>query len=125
MLYGSNESDQTIFFDINFNDLWLFAEQRYNYLNHLIDLIKKQEREYNKKQTKIRIMKDNNSLNQIHILMEEVKKRSENDYYKEDLNRLKILFSADIKGEKNKSIVEKYRKLLKKSLWKYMKMFKI
>lgn len=116
MLYESDESDQTIFFDINFNDLWLFAEQRYNYLNHLIDLIRQQECEYNKVQTQIRIVKDNNALNQIDILIEEVKKRSENDYYEEELNRLKILFSANIKGDKNKRIVEKYRKLLKEEL---------
>ena len=116
MLYASDESDQTILFDINFNQLWLFAEQRYNYLNHLIDLIEQQEREYIAEQRQIEIEKNNDPLKQIEILMEEVKKRSENDYYEEELNRLKILFSADIKGEKNREVVEKYRKLLKKEL---------
>ena len=116
MLYESDKSDQTISFDINFNELWRFAEQRYNYLNHLCNLIERQEREYIKEQTQIKIEKDKDPLKQIEILMEEVKKRSENDDYKYELNRLLILFSADIKGEKNKCIVEKYRKLLEKEI---------
>lgn len=116
MLYDSDESDQTIIFDINFKELWLFAEQRYNYLNNLMDLIEQQEQEYIEDQRQIEIEKDSDPLKQIEILMEEVKKRSENEYYEGELNRLKILFSADIKGEKNKAVVEKYRTLLRKEL---------
>lgn len=115
-LYGSVQSSHEMFFDINYNELWCFAEQRYNYLNHLCGLIERQEVEYIEKQTQIEIKKDDDPLKQIEILMEEVKKRSENDDYRRELKRLMILFSADIKGEKNRGVVEKYRKLLKKEL---------
>lgn len=81
-----------------------------------MDLIEQQEQEYIEDQRQIEIKKDSDPLKQIEILMEEVKKRSENEYYEGELNRLKILFSADIKGEKNKAVVEKYRTLLRKEL---------
>lgn len=116
MLYSNDISDRTIMFDIKFMELWNFAEQRYHYLSHLMNVIKEQEAQYIKGQRKIKIEKSENPLDQIDILLKEVNERSENNYYEEELKRLKILFASVINGEKNKRIVEKYRGLLQLEL---------
>lgn len=116
MLYSNDISDKTIIFDVKFKELWDFAEDRYNYLNHLMDVIREQENQYIREQAELGIEKSENPLKQIDILLQEVSKRSESEYYEYELNRLKILFSSVINGEKNRSIVEKYRNLLKLEL---------
>lgn len=112
MLYSNDISDETIILDIKFKELWDFAEDRYNYLKHLMDVVREQEKQYIEGQVKIEIKKSEDPLKQIDILLHEVRSRSENEYYEYELYRLRILFSAFINGEKNRCIVEKYRDLL-------------
>lgn len=112
MLYSSDISDQKLRLDINFQELWEFAEHRYNYLEHLMGLIERQEKSNIREEKERTIAKVEDPLDQIAILSKEVVRRSESDYYEEILCKLKILFSANINGEKNLNIVNQYRNLL-------------
>ena len=63
--------------------------------------------------TKIRIEKSDGPFEQIDILLQELNKRSENDFYEVELKRLRVLFETYINGERNRTLVEEYRNMLK------------
>ena len=55
-------------------------------------------------------------VNQIRILIEESKKRLDNDYYKYELEKLRIMFETHISNELNRRVVESYRNVLQEEL---------
>ena len=59
------------------------------------------------------IERSDSIIEQIEILKREEKDRYDNDYLKYALEKLKIIFSTNIKSTKNQAIVEKYRSVMR------------
>ena len=109
----SNEPNKPDFpIGIYFDELIAFAEQRFEYIEILIDEINRQKEAYVDQWRNIPIEKRNNPLEQIHILISENKKRLNNDYYNYELMRLKLLFESSVTSASNQEIVCAFRKCL-------------
>ena len=66
-----------------------FISQRYEYLNTIVKEIDQQFSDYINTWSNTPIPKSSDPLEQIEILISEVKQRSDNDYYKYELDVLK------------------------------------
>lgn len=96
-LYSNIPGEEAIFFDIRISELMGFAKKRYEYLNEIIKEIERSD----------------SIIEQIEILKREEKDRYDNDYLKYALEKLRIIFSTDIKSPKNQVTVEKYRSIMR------------
>ena len=96
-LYSNIPGEEAIFFDIRISELMGFAKKRYEYLNEIIKEIERSD----------------SIIEQIEILKREEKDRYDNDYLKYALEKLRIIFSTDIKSPKNQVTVEKYRSVMR------------
>jgi len=112
ILYSNIAGVDSVFLDIYFNELLLFAEKRYQYLQTIIDEIDRQIENFFLEQKKIKIPKVNDSLEQINILIKENTNRFNNEYYAYELRRLQIIYKANIANQKNREVVDKLRKKL-------------
>lgn len=116
ILYSNQPNKDALFFDIYFDELMKFAEQRYCYLDTIAEEIERQRKEYIAfwKSKKIEQVVSVNQ--QIVILIEEAKQRFNNDYYNYELENLKIIFSTPIIDPQNLKIVTQYRLALRSEI---------
>lgn len=113
-LYSNKPHERSILFSVQFNELIAFAQKRYNYLNDLIDEIRRQKEDYLDGWRHKEIPRSNDPLAQIEILVEEASRRFYSDeYYNYKLKKLQIIFSTTITLPKNKALVEKYQNAFK------------
>lgn len=112
ILYSNIPGREDKFFNISFEELYNFANERYQYLNVIIDRIDEEEKNYNgywKKQT---IKEEQEPLAQIYVLEEEQKKRFGNSCYTYELETLKMLFGISVADINNRYIVGLYKKTM-------------
>lgn len=100
LLYSDDKNIPFITMNICFNELMEFASHRYKYLKTIMKEIDRQIKEHIEVYRKKAIIKVTDPLKQINILISELKKRLENDYYSYELTKLKILFETPISNEK-------------------------
>lgn len=113
ILYSNNPNKDSRFFDIQFSKLFKFAEKRYLYLKELMRQIDAIVLSYNEEQKKIPIGRGDDVLERIRLLIEENKRRLDNDYYDYELRKIQIIFENDcFKDPQNKAIVDKYKAAL-------------
>jgi len=112
-LYSNIPGEEAIFFDIRISELMGFAKKRYEYLNEIIKEIDNKVNEYLNCWRCKEIERSDSIIEQIEILKREEKDRYDNDYLKYALEKLRIIFSTDIKSPKNQVTVEKYRSVMR------------
>ena len=112
ILYSNKIGEDDIFLDIYTEELMQFAEQRYQYLNVLIDELNKQKEEYLSSCRNRKIQKSDSITDQISILIRESRERLNSDYYNYELQKLNIIFNTPISCPQNFDIVDRYRKAL-------------
>lgn len=112
-LYSNIPGEEAIFFDIRISELMEFAQKRYEYLEEIIKEIDNKVNEYLNCWRCKEIEKSDSIIEQIKILIREEKDRYDNDYLKYALEKLRIIFSTNIKSPKNHAIVEKYRSVMR------------
>lgn len=95
-LYSNKVNQNDIVFGIKFNELESFLDQRYSYLNKLIEAIDSQYNDYLRLKRSQPIRKNKNVINQLKILHEEAKVRLNNDYYVYAIVDLLKLFNTKI-----------------------------
>ena len=112
-LYSNDPEQKPLIMDIYFNELLDFAKTRYNHLQTIMVEIKRQKEEYFDYWRKQVIPISDDPLEQITILTHEVQQRYySSDYYKYELEKLRVIFSTDITNSENKKIVENYKAAL-------------
>lgn len=112
-LYSNIPGEEAIFFDIRISELMGFAKKRYEYLNEIIKEIDNKVNEYLNCWRCKEIERADSIIEQIEILKREEKDRYDNDYLKYALEKLRIIFSTDIKSLNNQVTVEKYRSVMR------------
>lgn len=111
-LYSNCPGKESIRMTIYFDELIRFAESRYNYLKTIMGQIDKVVSEYYSECKKTTIPQTENICEQIDILIDEAKKRFDNEYYSYSLTKLRTIFSTQITDKNNSEIVEHLRKSL-------------
>lgn len=96
-LYSNIPGEEAILFDIRISELMGFAEKRYEYLKEIIKEIDNKVNEYLNCWRCKEIEKSYSIIEQIKILIREEKDRYDNDYLKNALEKLRIIFSTNIK----------------------------
>ena len=110
---SDNPEEQPKRFSIDFSQLLDFAERRYNYLNEILKKIELNVEEYRQKWIKEIIPEPSGDVSDyIDLLSGENEKRFENEFLRDRLSYLKIVFSVTPKSKKNQTILDKYRKSL-------------
>ena len=103
------KTNGALYLNIYFSELFQFAEQRYAYLNNLIDEIDRQTMSYYDVWKNKHIRRVSSVIEQIEILIHESKMRFDNDYYNFALEELRLIYSTEIHSMQNEKLVEKYR----------------
>lgn len=109
ILYSNQPDRESKYLNIYFSELFQFAEQRYAYLNNLIDEIDRQTMSYYDVWKNKHIRRVSSVIEQIEILIHESKMRFDNDYYNFALEELRLIYSTEIHSMQNEKLVEKYR----------------
>ena len=112
-LYSNIPGEKAIFFDIHISELMGFAQKRYEYLEEIIKEIDNKVKEHLNCWHCKEIKKSDSIIEQIDILIREERDRYDNDYLKYALEKLRVIFSTNIKSPKNQAIVEKYRSVMR------------
>lgn len=112
-LYTNDKDGEDIITGINFDELNQFLEIRYNYLNKLISNMELDIKKDIKKKSEIKINTVDDPIEQLEILRSELDKRLNNDYYKDLINNLVIMFTANITEVRNKEIIFNYTQKLR------------
>ncbi len=117
VLYSNNPEKEPRFFDINFNELYEFAKKRYQYLNVIMEKIDLIINDYMNSFRNILIDDKFNNLDNINNLIEENKKRFDNDYYDYELKKMKIVFETKLSPyEENIVTTSLYKSVLRDEL---------
>ena len=109
ILYSNQPDRESESLNIYFAELFQFAEQRYAYLNNLMDEIDRQTMSYYDMWKNRHICKVSSVTEQIEILIHESKERFDNAYYNFALEELRLIYSTEIHSVPNEKLVEKYR----------------
>lgn len=112
ILYSNIPGKQSVEFPISYSELMNFASRRYSLLSDFMDKIDENISNYNLKWRGIAIPVPDNPIEHIELLIEENENRWENDFIRNRLEYLNIVFSADPSSEKNKIILAEYKKVL-------------
>ena len=111
-LYSYEKNIPFIEMGISLRELMEFAFRFYTHLETIILEIDKQIHEHIEACRNIVIPKTDDPIDQINILYSELEKRLDNNYYRSELDSIIMLLEAPISNEKNKHVVEQYRKKL-------------
>ena len=109
-LYSNIPDVETIFMTIYIEEIDMFLEKTYLYLENLIDAINTHEKKFVLKFQQQKIAIEYDALKQIEILKQENDRRYKNDYYNEILDYLSLVFSTNISSADNLPIVNRYQK---------------
>lgn len=113
ILYSNNPEKQSRFFDISFDELLLFAQKRYEYLEKLMERIEQIIDEYKKDGAQKAIQVRSNIVERIDDLIQENNARFSNDYYNYELQNARLVFSTEIMSYSgNQEVVENYKNAL-------------
>lgn len=112
ILYSNEPGVESSSFDIYFDELMEFAQKRYEYLSTIMSEIDRQEKEYFDAWRRIPIEQSDDILKRIDILLHELGKRLDNDYYRYELEKIKLFFTVPIKSPSNRAKVQEYRQVL-------------
>lgn len=112
ILYSNKIDEDDIFLDVYTEELIQFAEQRYQYLNVIMDELNRQKGEYLNSCRNRKIQTSDSITEQISILIRESKDRLNNEYYNYELQKLNIIFSTPVSYSQNIVIVNRYKKAL-------------
>lgn len=116
ILYSNLPDVEDIFFDISFKEISEFLIRTYSYLRKLINLIDEDE-ENTQKALKAKIITYNDDpIIQLDIFDCENRLRYNNDYYKQIIDELRVIFRTQINNPDNKIKVEQYRESLKTTI---------
>ena len=112
-LYSNHPEHEPLTLNIYFDELLDFAKVRYSHLQTIMREIKRQKDNYLDCWRKQIIPVSNDPLEQIKILAHEVEQRYHySDYYRYEVEKLRIIFETDITNPRNKKIVKNYRDAL-------------
>ena len=112
MLYPESITGQTITVEIPYSELIEYFEQRFDYLNILIERIDELYKAFVKEKAKEIIPKSDNPLEQLAFLKVANEQRLKNEYYNEIINQLACFFNTDFEDEENSDIIKNYRSSL-------------
>ena len=114
IVYSNDPQKDSFFFDIKLDELFLFATERYNYLNILSSRIDKIVADYISKwrNTVIRLGADDSIIDTLRVLKQESANRWENDYVRYRLEEIEDAFSVTTIGKKNSELLQNYRNAL-------------
>ena len=117
ILYSNSSEREPRFFDVRFEEIYEFAEKRYQYLSDLmkrIDLIKN---EYLESFRRIPIDIEDTDTESISVLIAENKKRLDCDCFDYELQKIRRVYQTDYKEtEKNNFAMNEYKRALKDEL---------
>lgn len=112
MLYPESVTGNTITVEIAYSELKMYFEQRFYYLNTLIERIDELYEEFIKEKAKEAIPRSDNPLKQIDFLREANEQRLKKSYYDEVINQLINFFTTDFEDKRNYDIIKDYRNKL-------------
>lgn len=116
MLYSHNLEEEDIEFGFKLSELNEFLKSRYSYLSVFLEIKKKLYLEFCKRKEKEKIEESDNLKKQLKILEQASKKRLDNDYYREIIERLKRIVNVECTSDKNKILVDKYMSHIRKCM---------
>lgn len=112
ILYSNQVGEKDIHLSIDMKQVFAFAQKHYDYLNVLMDELRKQYEEFQAEQKGRHFLCEGDALTRLYILKDESVKRLNNDYYRMTIDELILIFETPITCEKNKELVEEYRDAL-------------
>lgn len=112
ILYSNQVGGVDIVLDMRFSQVIEFAKKHYGYLENLIQELEQQKQAWFEEMRKQIIPKVPDPIDQLVILKEAVRKRIDNEWYESDIDELLLLFREPITSEKNRPLVDRYRKAL-------------
>lgn len=112
ILYSNQINGEDIFLSVDHNQILAFAEKHYNYLNVLMDELKRQHNVFCEEMRKTPFVCGTDPLSRLEILKRENEIRMDNDYYRDLINYLTIIFNVSISCEENFELIEKYHAAL-------------
>ena len=112
-LYSSKPGVSSVPFDISFSEVFEFARKRYEYLIDLANIAGTKIDEYNNHWKAEKIVADQSDvLSWINVLLKENRRRGDIDFIKYDLEKAREAFETVPGCEKNRTVLEAYRKAL-------------
>lgn len=116
ILYSNEPDVDDISFDISFSEINAFLERTYEYINEIIKSINEDEEKFLSKQRDSSIKCVTDEYEQLSILEEENKKRSNFDYYEYIIENLKVIFGTEITNPKNEAVVNEYKDYIRPAI---------
>lgn len=113
ILYSNQPDKDALSLDIYFDELMEFAEQRYRHLDTISEEIDRQKSNILFLGQTEKIERTDSINHQISVLIEEAKRRFNNDYYNYELEKLKVIFATPIVSPQNLNVVNQYRAALR------------
>lgn len=108
-LYPENVSGKTITIKIFYSELMEYFEQRFEYLNILIERIDELYIEFKAEKSSKPIPKLSEPLEQLKILKAANEQRLNNEYYNEIIDQLICFLNTDFESKENEPLIENYR----------------
>lgn len=109
MLYPENVTGETIVVKIFYSELMEYFEQRFEYLNMLMQRIDELYSEFKAEKANELIPKSSDLLEQLRILKAANEQRLNNEYYNEIIDQLICFLNTDFESKENEPLIENYR----------------
>jgi len=108
-LYSSINEEDDLLMNLYWDELMAFAIQRYEYLDKLTNQINILYKKYKNERINLKIEKKTTPLEQLYVLQSESLKRENNDYYKDTINKLIIIFNTELTDTHLKDSAQEYK----------------
>jgi len=108
-LYSSTTEEEDLLMNLYWDELISFAIQRYEYLDVITKQIVTLYEKYKNELRNTNIEKKFTPLEQLYILQNESLKRENNDYYKDTINKLIIIFKTELSDTHLRSLAQEYK----------------
>lgn len=118
ILYSNNPEKDSRFFEISFDEVYSFAEKRYQYLTVIMNQVDTICSNYlcSYRNEVINIVSDD-IVSIVNVLLKENENRFANDYYNYELQKIRRVFEIPHQlSKKNDSVISRYRNALKLEL---------
>lgn len=107
-LYGNQPEEKMLVLDISFQELFSFAQKRYEHLNELTEQLRRIKLDYVASKKGV-IERPSDTLSHIRVLKEENKTRFDNVYYDYELTKIEKAFSIEPSSPQNADLLHRYQ----------------
>jgi len=107
-LYSNQPGEKVLMLDISFQELFNFAQRRYEHLTELTEQLRKIKRDYLDTMKGV-IERPSDTISHIRVLKEANKTRFGNDYYDYELTKIEKVFSIEPSSPRNADLLHNYQ----------------